>query len=563
MASVAAAPPPPVPPWRTHAPPLGGGAEHRWTSNREGCPITKNRHRPTAIAITDAAPSLDEQRCLVLGASGYVGARLVPALLAAGAQVRVMVRDPDRLREATWLGAVEVQVGNVGEPEQVWATMADVDVIYYLIHSMDGPDFVRLDRLAAQLVARAAKESGVGRIVYLGGLPPTDDRNCSRHLASRAEVGEIFLRSGVPSAILQAGVIVGAGSTSFELLRHLTERLAVLPAPPWVHNQIQPIAIGDVLHYLLAAATLPAQVNRGVDIGGPDVMTYWDLMCRYARIAGLPAPLAIPLPDLPQTLSTPLFAYAAALLTPVRRAVAEPLIESLAHDMVCGDGGLGEFLKAPPGGPCSYEHAVRRVLGSELGRLENRPAAGTAAEVDGDPAHPAPTDPAGSGGPVFVERHARDVRATPSELWQVIHGIGGDNGWYTVPGAWRLRGLLDRLVGGIGAYRGRPDIGNLHAGDILDFWRVQHIEPGRRLTLRAEMKMPGTATLEMTVEPAADGGSRYSQKVTFAPAGPIGHLYWWTQRPAHTVIFATMARTITRAAERQRHTTIDPDTADR
>lgn len=498
---------------------------------------------------------MKDQRCLILGASGYVGARLVPAMVAAGAQVRVMVRDPTRLHEATWLNDVEVQVGDVSEPERVWAAMAGVDVVYYLVHSMDGPDFVRFDRLAAQLVARAAKGSGVRRIVYLGGLHPTDDRRWSRHLASRAEVGEIFLRSGVCSAVLQAGVIVGSGSTSFELLRYLTERLAVLPAPAWVHNRIQPIAISDVLHYLLAAATLPATVNRGIDIGGPDVMTYWELMCRYARIAGLPAPLALPLPALPQALSAPVFAWAASVLTPVKRSVAEPLIESLAHDIVCGAAGLGQFLGSPPGGPCSYEHAVRRALGSDLRDPDTRSRPDDAADWGSDPARAAATDPGGSGGPVFVERHTHDVRATPTQLWSVVEGVGGDNGWYTVPGAWRLRGLLDHVVGGIGAYRGRPDTGTLHAGDIVDFWRVTHIEPGRQLTLRAEMKMPGTATLEMTVEPGTNGNSRYLQKVTFVPTGPIGHLYWWAQRPAHTLIFSTMAYQITRAAQNAPTTT--------
>jgi uncharacterized protein YbjT (DUF2867 family) len=481
-------------------------------------------------------------RCLVIGASGYVGSRLVPRLLGAGHQVRCLVRDPARLAAAPFRGQVEVVRGDVASGAGVPAAADGVDVVYYLVHALSRRDFREVDRAAAELVARAAADAGVARIVYLGGLRPGSEDIPSRHLASRAEVGDVFLRGAVPAAVLQAGVITGSGSTSFEMVRYLTDRLPVMITPRWVRSRTQPIAIADVLRYLAGCATLPREVNRTFDIGGPDVLTYLDMMQRYARIAGLPRRLAFPVPMLTPWLS----AWWVALVTPVSRALAEPLIESLANDLTCQEHDLARYVPDPPDGLLDYERSVRRALAGGPARTGPAVTEGAA-----DPAAVQPTDPPGAGGPVFTEHRAVPTRADAARLWQVIESLGGQQGWHTVPLAWELRGWADQLLGGVGAHRGRRDPRYLRAGEVLDWWRVEELERGHRLLLRAEMRMPGTAWLECRVGTGRDGGTEYQQNVTFVPAGLAGHLYWWAQRPLHDLVFGVMAHGIVHAAERR------------
>jgi uncharacterized protein YbjT (DUF2867 family) len=489
-----------------------------------------------------------DRRALVIGAGGYVGARLVPRLQRHGDEVRVLVRDPAKLRATPWGDQVEVITGDVTVDADVRAATAGVDVVHYLVHALSRSDFAAVDRASAESVSRAAAESGVRRIVYLGGLQPTTDGPVSRHLASRAEVGEVFLRGGVPTTVLQAGMIIGSGSTSFEILRYLIERLPVVPAPGWMRNRVQPIAIDDVLHYLLAAAELPDGVSATVDIGGPEALPYWELLRRYARVAGLGTPVRLPAPPVPSAL----VGLVLGGLTPVHAAVATPLIESLAHEMVC-DPTRADLLPEPPGGARTVERAIREAIGQgpARGRRDGDGEWSGPAARDGSPAARAVgTDMPGSGGPLFVERITRDVPVAPEWLWRVVEGIGGDHGYHGAPLVWQLRGLLDRLLGGVGAYRGRRDPDHLVEGEILDWWRVEAVDPHRRLLLRAEMKMPGTAWLELAVEPLPGGHSRLHQNVIFEPAGPLGHLYWWAERAAHLVVFQLMASGIARAAER-------------
>jgi uncharacterized protein YbjT (DUF2867 family) len=490
-------------------------------------------------------------RCaLVIGAAGYVGARLVPRLLRQGDKVRVLVREPAKLRDTPWRDRVEVVTGDVLVDADVRAAAPGVDVVHYLVHALSRSDFAEVDRAGAESVARAAADSGVRRIVYLGGLQPTDDRPVSRHLASRAEVGEVFLSSSVPTTVLRAGVIIGSGSTSFEILRYLIERLPVVPAPGWMRNRVQPIAIDDVLHYLLAAAELSDGESATVDIGGPEALSYWELLRRYARVAGLGTPVRLPAPPVPSAL----IGQVLGGLTPVQAAVATPLIESLAHEMVCGPAGAG-LLPDPPGGLRTVEQAIRDAIGPGPDRVDGR-RGGAGEEPDsGGPAERSAaravdTDMPGSGGPLFVERITRDVPVAAERLWRVVEGIGGEHGYHGVPLVWQVRGLADRLLGGVGAYRGRRDPDHLVEGEVLDWWRVEAVEPDRRLLLRAEMKMPGTAWLELAVEPLPDGSSRLHQNVIFEPAGPLGHVYWWAERAAHLVVFQLMASGIARAAER-------------
>ncbi|MGH3095242.1 MAG: SDR family oxidoreductase [Streptosporangiales bacterium] len=481
-------------------------------------------------------------RCVVLGATGYIGGRLVPRLLAAGHEVRVVARSPEKLAGVPWHGDVEVVSGDVTDPADMAAALAGQQVCYYLVHSLNRPDFVEVDRQAARVVAAAGREAGLDRLVYLGGITP-DGEQLSQHLASRAEVGRILLASGVPAAVLQAAVIIGSGSASFEMLRYLTERLPAMVTPRWVHNRIQPIAVRDVLHYLVHAAELPQDVSRAFDIGGPDVLTYLQMMRRYAVVAGLPRRLVVPVPVLTPWLS----AQWVNLVTPVPRSIGVPLIESLVHEVVCREHDITGHIPEPAGGLAHYEHALELALARV--READVPTRWSDASWPDSPSDPLPTDPAWSGGSMYEDTRERHCDASAETLWRVIESIGGEHGWYSFPLAWSVRGWADRLLGGAGLRRGRRDPRFLHVGEALDWWRVEALERPRVLRLRAEMKVPGKAWLELSAEPDADGGARYRQRAMFEPHGLAGHLYWKSIAPFHDVVFGGMARNITGAAE--------------
>lgn len=447
-------------------------------------------------------------RCLVIGATGYIGARLVPRLLAAGHDVRCLARDREKLARKDWAPRVRAVLGDVSDPEIAAAACRDAEAVFYLVHSMDGPDYAERDRRAAAVLAHAATAAGVRRIVYLGGLQPAGAAG-SPHLASRREVGDLLRASGVPTAVLQAGIVVGAGSASFEMIRRLAAASPVLLMPDRAWNAVQPIGVDDVLHHLVACLDLPSEIDGAFDIGGPDVMTYAEMVTRCAEVAGSARPLAVPVPGAAPRLT----ARAVASLVPVDRHLAGPLLASMAHDLVCrSESPTGPL----PGGPTPYAEAVRRAL-EERGSREPDPVSD------------------------LVSEHVEHIAAPPAAVWSVIGGLGGATGWYTVPGAWALRGALDRVLGGIGARRVRPD--RLEPGAVLDWWRVEAVEPGRVLLLRAEHRLPGSAHLELRVEPAG-AGSRYVQRVTFRPDGLRGRAYWYAQLPAHRFVFAVMARTI-------------------
>lgn len=484
------------------------------------------------------------QRVLVMGATGYLGGRLVPRLIAAGYRVRVLVRDPGRLAAFDWGDDVEVVAGDARDAGAQREAMAGVDVVYYLIHSMTGGrGFAELDRRVAEVTARAAREAGVRRMVYLGGLHPAGpDAELSEHLRSRVEVGGILLASGVPTVALQAGVVIGSGSASFEMIRHLTEVLPYMPAPRWVRNFIQPIAVRDVLYYLIAAARLPADVNRAVDIGGPDVLRYGQMMNGYALEAGLPQRAIASLPVLTPRLAS----HWVNLVTPIPRALARPLIESLQHNCVMQNHDIDELIPPPPGGLTPYRRAVALALG-RVGedRVET---SWLDARVPDAPSDPLPSDPEWAGRTVFVDERSRDTSASVAALWSVIAGIGGENGWYSTPVLWSIRGWLDRLFGGVGLARGRRSRSQVAVGDAIDFWRVEACEHESLLRLRAEMKLPGSAWLELRCEPHG-AGSRYRQRAVFFPRGLAGRLYWWAIVPFHGIIFSGMSNLIVSIAE--------------
>ena len=501
--------------------------------------------------VAQPRPDGSAPRALVLGATGYLGGRLVPRLLSAGYRVRVLARDARRVEAFPWGHDVETVEGDATDAAAVAQAVDGVDVLYYLIHSMGGGrDFEDTDRRAARTVADAATAASVSRIVYLGGLHP-DDAPLSAHLRSRVEVGEILLASGVPTLVLQAGVVIGSGSASFEMVRHLTDVLPYMPAPKWVRNRIQPIAVRDVLHYLLGAARVAPNVNRAVDIGGPDVLRYGQMMNGSALEAGLHQRAIASLPVLTPRLAS----HWVNLVTPIPKSIARPLVESLQNDCVVKDRAIDDLVSRPEGGLMPYREAVRRALGRV-----NDDAIETSwqdSEVSGAPSDPLPSDPEWAGRLVYTDERTMRTSASPAQLWSVIEGIGGENGWYSSPLLWAIRGWMDRLVGGVGLARGRRSRSVVTVGDALDFWRVEAIEPGRLLRLRAEMKVPGGAWLELRASPEGDG-ARFDQRALFFPTGLAGRLYWLSVLPFHGLIFSGMARRITAAAESVQRDDLEP-----
>jgi len=466
----------------------------------------------------------------------------VPRLLADGHRVRALTRSASRLRDLPWAGQVETVQGDVLEPVDVARALAGVDVAYYLVHSIGtGAEFEDTDRRAATVFAEQARAAGVRRIVYLGGLTPAGEE-LSPHLRSRSEVADILLASGVPTAALQAAVILGSGSASFEMLRYLTERLPAMITPRWVRTRIQPIAVRDVIRYLAGCATLPPEVSRRFDIGGPEVLTYVQMMQRYAAVAGLRKRVIVPVPFLTPKLS----AHWVNVVTPVPAAIAKPLVRSLVNEVVCSEKDIAAYIPDPPEGLLGFDDSVRLAL--QRIREANVETRWSSASWPGAPSDPLPTDPDWAGGSLYTDLRRSPVAASPAALWRVVEGIGGENGWYSLPIAWAARGLIDRLVGGVGLRRGRRDRQRLYVGESLDFWRVEEVDPGRLLRLRAEMRLPGAAWLELSVE-TADGVTTYVQRALFHPRGLAGHAYWWSVAPFHGLVFGAMVRNIRAAAE--------------
>ncbi|MFJ6533559.1 SDR family oxidoreductase [Microbacterium sp. NPDC091662] len=508
--------------------------------------------QPTGREATLRAVPRDDgsaPRALVLGATGYIGGRLTPRLLNAGYRVRVLARDATRAASFPWGPECEIVEGSADDADAVASAMDDVDIVSYLIHSMSaGKGFEESDERAATTVAAAAAHAGARRIVYLGGLHP-DDAKLSPHLRSRVHVGEIFLRSGVPTLVLQAGVVIGSGSASFEMIRHLTDVLPYMPAPKWVRNRIQPIAVRDVLHYLLGAARVGPDVNRAVDIGGPDVLRYGQMMNGYAVEAGLRQRAIAALPVLTPGLAS----HWVNLVTPVPRSIARPLVASLQNECIMKDHEVDELIPRPEGGLTPYRRAVDLALGRVRG--DSIETSWQDSEVSGAPSDPLPSDPEWAGRTVFTDSRSVATAASPAELWRVILGIGGENGWYSSPLLWAVRGWMDRIVGGVGLNRGRRSRTAARVGDAIDFWRVEAVEStdaGSLLRLRAEMKVPGEAWLELRAVPddaSHRGGARYEQRAIFFPRGLTGRLYWLAVLPFHGAIFAGMAARITAAAE--------------
>lgn len=474
-----------------------------------------------------------------MGATGYIGGRLVPRLVGAGHDVRCLTRRPATLVGVVWADSVEIARGDALDRASLDEAMSGVDVVYYLVHSIgSGTHFEDTDRLAATNTAAAAAAAGVGRIVYLGGLVP-EGETASPHLASRAEVGQILLDGPVPAVVLQAGVIIGSGSASFEMLRYLTERLPIMVTPRWVRSLVQPIAVRDVLRYLVGSIELDPTTNRRFDIGGPDVVSYREMMQRYATVAGLTHRVIIPVPVLTPRLSS----HWVNVVTPVPKAIAQPLIESLRNNAVTHEHDIEDLI---PFALCPFDEAVRLAL--ESVRNAEVVTRWSGAEWPGAPSDPMPTDPDWSGGTVYRDDREVPLDATTDAVWRAVEGIGGDRGWYSFPLAWAVRGLLDRLAGGVGLRRGRRDPDRLRVGEPVDFWRVEALERPHLLRLRAEMKLPGEAWLEFSIREDT-GRPVLHQRAMFIPHGLAGHIYWWSVAPFHGVVFGSMIRNLAASAE--------------
>lgn len=471
---------------------------------------------------------------LLTGATGYIGGRLVPVLEAAGVRLRCLARRPTALSSRV-SSTTEVVEGNLFEPASLARALAGIDVAYYLVHSMGAHgDYLEQDRVAARNFGEAARAAGVRRIVYLGGLA-ADDGTLSKHLKSRIETGQALRESGVPVVEFRASVVIGSGSLSFELIRTLVERLPVMICPRWVSTLAQPIGVDDVLAYLVAALNLPDGGSRIFEIGGADQASYGDLMREYARQRGLKRVMvSVPL------LTPHLSSLWLGLVTPVYARVGRELVAGLRNKSVVTDlSALSVF----PVRPVGLQEAIGRAL-----RYEDRAFALTrwsdARSSGGEPQSLAEA----RFGNRLVDARRTHVAVGADRAFAPIARIGGEHGWYYGTWLWRMRGAMDLLMGGVGMRRGRRDPNTPAVGDTLDFWRVEAYEPGRRLRLAAEMKLPGRAWLEFEVVP--DGDTAFvHQTAVFEPVGLFGLLYWYALLPVHVLIFGGMLRAIARRAE--------------
>jgi uncharacterized protein YbjT (DUF2867 family) len=480
----------------------------------------------------------NSQLILVTGATGYVGGRLVPRLLEAGYRVRCLVRGPARLQGRPWFEDVEVVQGNVLNPETLPMALQGVDAAYYMIHSMkSSTDFHERDLVAARNFGGIARKAGVQRIIYLGGLVDPG-AELSEHLHSRQQTGEALRESGVAVTEFRAAAIIGSGSLSFEMVRYLTERVPLMICPRWVYTRTQPIAIRDVLNYLVAALQVPESAGKIIEIGGANILTYGEMMLGYARERGLRR-LLLPVPVLTPRLSS----YWVHWVTPIPAEIAQPLIEGLRNELIVRDDLARRLF--PTIKPVNYGTAVRLALARlNAGQVETA-WSDALATSQGDITPVTLTTQDG----MIIEQRQQVIDASPAVVYQTYTSLGGESGWPYFDWAWRLRGLMDRIVGGVGMRRGRRDPHNVRVGDALDFWRVEAAEPDRLLRLRAEMKMPGRAWLQFESKPQPNGQTLLRQTALFAPKGLFGLLYWYFLYPLHNIIFSGMVRQLAWQAE--------------
>jgi uncharacterized protein YbjT (DUF2867 family) len=471
----------------------------------------------------------------IAGATGYIGGRLVPRLLEAGYAVRCLARSPGKLQGRDWASkaGVEILPADLSDPVSLAKSLTGCEAAYYLVHSMTsaGSEYAEQDRRLALTFASAAREAGVQRIIYLGGLGETGP-DLSEHLSSRRHVEEALASTGVPVTVLRAAMIIGSGSASFEILRYLVERLPVMITPKWVSTPCQPIAVRNVIGYLIGALKERATAGGVFDIGGPEVLCYREIMRVMAEELGLRQRWILPVPVLTPRLSS----YWIHLVTPLSHAIAKPLAEGLKNPVVCREDRITRLI---PQELLSVRAAIRAALSK---------MAGHEVETTWSMAGPMPGDPDWAGGTVFRDLREVTIEAPVWATFRAVCRVGGGHGWYAADWLWRLRGWMDRLVGGPGLRRGRRDPEMVGYGEALDFWRVVGFERDRRLALRAEMKVPGEALLEFVIRPLGVAGCVLQQRALFQPRGLSGLLYWYAVAPLHHVVFRGMLRGIQREA---------------
>ncbi|MCX7753964.1 MAG: SDR family oxidoreductase [Anaerolineales bacterium] len=469
---------------------------------------------------------------LVTGATGYVGSRLIPRLLNLGYEVRVLARDPARLEGRPWLERVQVVPGDATRRETLLPALQGVSAAYYLIHGRQGGKVhAERDMVAARNFAAAAEQANLERIIYLGELVDPTAR-LSPYLRSRHETGYLLRQGRVPVTEFRAGMIIGSGSVLFEMIRYLSEREPVLICPRWFFSKAQPIAIRNVLDYLVAALEQPESIGKLLEIGGPTRLTYADMLMEYARIRGLKRWL-IPTPVYAPRLS----AYWVHLVTPVTYHAVLPLIEGLHADSLVKDD-LARLL-FPHIKLLDFETAVRYALKKiEAGDIESSWSDALVTSAGDNQPYRFSIQEG-----MFIEKRQRVVNVPPEAVFRSFTGIGGERGWLYMDWAWGLRGWLDKLVGGVGLRRGRRHPDEIWVGEALDFWRVEQLlrpKPPQGkgiLRLRAEMKLPGKAWLEFQAEPLSEGKTRLTTTAYFDPHGLFGFLYWYAMWPFHKFIF--------------------------
>lgn len=488
-------------------------------------------------AVAGRAPQLT--RVAVAGATGYIGTRLVPRLADAGYSVRCLVRSPRKLDDRQWKGRPEIEIvkADLEDLEALAAQLEGCEAAYYLVHSMEsaGSDYAERDRTLAAGFRDAAARAGVQRLIYLGGLGHSNAQ-LSQHLRSRREVERVLCEGPVPVTAFRAAMIIGSGSASFEILRYLTERLPILITPRWVRTESQPIAVRDVLHYLVQCLGVPETRGRTLEVGGPDILTYEDLLQMTAEARKLPRRIIIPVPVLTPFLSS-LWIH---LITPVSARLARPLAEGLRNRVVIEDHSAEQLM---PRRLLAAREAIQLALDVE---------ARADVESTWSSAGPVPGDPDWAGGTVFEDARTIEIAAPPARVFQVLTELGGRRGWMAYNRLWKLRGVIDRLVGGPGWKRGRRNPTQLSWNDAVDFWRVSELMPAERLTFRAEMRVPGDAVLDFTLTPAplASGvaGTRLAQTARFRPRGLAGLVYWYAVMPFHGLVFNGLLKGIRDAA---------------